>query len=367
MHDGDTVRIGIVGLGGIAGLHADQLSALEAEGVPVALVGGMDIASDARDAFADEYDVPTFADEDALYDRADAVVVTTPNCFHEEYVVSALDAGLDVLVEKPLSHTVESAERIAAAASVADGFCMVGFHNRFSPAVRALKARVDDGHFGDVYHVEANYVRRRGVPGRGSWFTDESAAGGGALIDIGAHAIDLALHVMDFPEVVEVLGTARSAFGAREDYTYLEMWGDDGDGEFSVDDGAHALVRCADGRTVALEAAWAANRPPDTSYVVEGTDAGAEFDIGDETLTIYEVDDVGGAQFADTEVRTDDTAPHRLEDRRFVEAVAAGEPPGTNTVQEALTVQRVVDAIYESAETGSAVRLADDTAVEAND
>jgi len=367
METEDTVRIGIVGLGGIAELHTDHLLALKDEGAPVTLVGGMDIVADARDSFTDEYGVPTFEDESALYDRTDAVIVTTPNCFHETYVVSALDAGLDVLVEKPLAHTLESASRIAAAAAVADGFCMVGFHNRFLPAVSALKARIDDGQFGDIYHVDANYIRRRGIPGRGSWFTDESAAGGGALIDIGAHAIDLALHVLDFPDIIEVSGTARSEFGVRESYTYLEMWGDDGDGEFSVDDAAHALIRCADGQTVAVETAWAANRPPDTSYVIEGTDAGATVDILDETLTVYDVDDIGGAQFTDTTVRTDDTSPHRLEDRRFIEAVAAGEQPATNTVQQALTVQRIMDAIYESAATGAAVTLEDDRSIEATD
>ncbi|WP_227134242.1 Gfo/Idh/MocA family protein [Halorubellus salinus] len=367
MHERDTVRIGIVGLGGIARHHADQFAALADEGVPVTLAGGMDIDADAREAFGDDYDVRTFGDADALYETVDAVVVTTPNCFHEEYVVSALDAGLDVLVEKPLAHTVESAERIAASARTADGFCMVGFHNRFAPEVRALKARVDDGRLGDLYHVDASYVRRRGVPGRGSWFTDADAAGGGALIDIGAHAIDLALHLMDFPEVVEVAGTTRSTFGGREEYTYLEMWGEDGSGEFTVDDSAHALLRCADGQTIALETSWAANRPPETAYVVEGTEAGAALDRTEESLTIYGVDDVGGPQFTDTTVTTDGDPAHRTEGRRFVEAVAAGDPPGTNTVAEALAVQRVVAAIYESAATGGAVDLADGLAAEADD
>ncbi|MFC6952668.1 Gfo/Idh/MocA family oxidoreductase [Halorubellus litoreus] len=367
MHEGETVRIGIVGLGGIARHHADQFAALRDEGVPVALAGGMDIATEARASFGETYGVQTFAEADALYEHVDAVVVTTPNCFHEEYVVSALDAGLDVLVEKPLAHTVESAERIAATARAADGFCMVGFHNRFAPEVRTLKAHLDEGRFGDVYHVDANYIRRRGVPGRGSWFTDADAAGGGALIDIGAHAIDLALYLMDFPEVVEVAGTTRSTFGGREEYTYLEMWGEDGDGEFTVDDSAHALIRCAGGETIALETSWAANRPPETSYVLQGTDAGAELDRKAESLEIYEVEDVGGPQFADTSVRTDGEPAHRTEGRRFVEAVAAGDPPGTNTVDEALAVQRVMAAIYEAADSGAAVDMTDEFAVEADD
>ncbi|WP_435362067.1 Gfo/Idh/MocA family protein [Haloarchaeobius sp. DFWS5] len=367
MHEDETTQIGIVGLGGIARHHADHLAALQTEGVAAELVGGMDVASEARTSFADDYGVPTYEDAVDLYDQVDAVIVTTPNRFHEEYVVSALEAGLDVLVEKPLAHTLESAERIAAAAENSEGFCMVGFHNRFAPEVAALKAHIDDDRFGDVYHVEANYIRRRGIPGRGSWFTDEAVAGGGALIDIGAHAIDLALYLMDFPEVEEVSGVARSEFGDRDDYTYLNMWGKDGDGDFTVDDSANALIRCADGRTVALETSWASNRPPENTYTIHGTEAGAAVDRKDESLTIYEVEDVGGPQFSDATVTTGEEPAHREEQRRFVEAVAAGEAPGTNTVEQALTVQRVMAAIYESSETGSAVHPGTATPVEADD
>ncbi|MCT9097971.1 Gfo/Idh/MocA family protein [Haloarchaeobius sp. HME9146] len=361
MTDDDTIRIGIVGLGGIARHHADHLEALtNDDDIAADLAGGMDIVADARDAFEADYGVPTYEDAAELYETVDAVIVTTPNRFHEEYVTSALEAGLDVLVEKPLAHSVESAERIAAVARDADSFCMVGFHNRFAPTVEVLKEQQDQGRFGDVYHVEANYIRRRGVPGRGSWFTDSSVAGGGSLIDIGAHAIDLAMHMLDFPEVVEVSGETRSIFGGREDYTYLHMWGKDGDGDFDVDDSAQALVRFANGQTLALETSWATNRPPTQTYVMQGTEAGATVDRADETLTIHEVEDIGGPHFSDTEITTREEPAHRKEQRAFVEAVAAGEAPERNTVEQALTVQRIMGAIYESSERGEAVSLRDD-------
>ncbi|WP_435365655.1 Gfo/Idh/MocA family protein [Haloarchaeobius sp. DYHT-AS-18] len=361
MTDDETIRIGIVGLGGIARHHADHLEALtNDDDIAADLVGGMDIVADARDAFEADYGVPTYEDAAELYETVDAVIVTTPNRFHEEYVTSALEAGLDVLVEKPLANSVESAERIAAVARDADSFCMVGFHNRFAPTVEVLKEQQDLGRFGDVYHVEANYIRRRGVPGRGSWFTDSSVAGGGSLIDIGAHAIDLAMHMLDFPEVVEVSGETRSIFGGRDDYTYLHMWGKDGDGDFDVDDSAQALVRFANGQTLALETSWASNRPPAQTYVMQGTEAGATVDRAEETLTIHEVEDVGGPHFSDTEITTREEPAHRKEQRAFVEAVAAGEAPERNTVEQALTVQRIMGAIYESSERGEAVSLRDD-------
>ncbi len=355
MRRGDSpVRVGIVGLGGIGHHHAERLTDLGET-----LVGGVDVVEEARERFADEYGVPTYESFDELDDAGvDAVVVTTPNAYHEQYAVAALEAGADVFCEKPLADTLESAERIADAARDADGFCMVGFNNRFLPAAEVLKESIDDGDLGDVTHVEANYVRRRGVPGRGGWFTTKDVSGGGALVDIGVHAIDLALHFLDFPEIVEVSGQTRSEFGTREDYTYLDMWGDDAeDVAFDVDDHATAFVRTADGRTLSLEVAWAANRPPNNEFVVEGTDGGATFDRNDNALTLHEVGDGGAAHFRDTAVETRDEDAHTLEQEYFFDAVRDGEPIERNTVEEALTVQRVIDAIYRSADAGHAITL----------
>ena len=346
-------RIGIVGLGNIGHHHATRLLEQDAD-----LVGGVDIAETARTRFEREFDVEAYDDASDLYEVADAVIITTPNRFHEEYAVSALDAGLDVLLEKPLAHSLESAERIAVAAEAAEGFCMVGFNNRFANPVEIIKHYQRQGRFGDVDHVEANYVRRRGVPGRGSWFTNEEVAGGGSLIDIGVHAIDLALYFLDYPEITEVSGVTRSQFGGRDDYAFVEMWGKDSGPEgFDVDDSASAFIRCADGTTVSLEVAWAVNRPTNDEFVIRGTDAGARFDRGSQELTVYESGTSGANHLTDTEVDTQTTDTHEAEQALFVEAVRAGEAPNRNTIDEGLAVQRVIDAIYRSSETGRAVQL----------
>ncbi|WP_348610243.1 Gfo/Idh/MocA family protein [Halobaculum rarum] len=353
--DPSGVRVGIVGLGGIGHHHAERLVSFGAD-----LVGGMDVDAGARERFVREYDAHAFEDAGELYDMVDAVLITTPNRFHEEYAVSALEWGLDVLLEKPLAHTLESAERIAEAAREADGICMVGFNNRFSAPVEVLKHYQAEGRFGDVNHVEANYVRRRGVPGRGSWFTSKGVSGGGSLIDIGVHAIDLALYFLDFPEVVEVSGVARSEFGGRDDYTYIDMWGDDaGPEDFDVDDSVSAFIRTADGATVSLEAAWATNRPKNNDFFVRGTEGGAHFDRDSGDLTLFENGVGGGHHLTDTNVDTREVDPHRAEQAAFLEAVETGEAPTRNTVEQALTVQRVIDGIYRSTETGRAVRLDD--------
>ncbi|WP_277552962.1 Gfo/Idh/MocA family protein [Halobaculum limi] len=351
--DPSGVRVGIVGLGGIGHHHAERLESLGAD-----LVGGMDVDADARERFIHRFDAQGFEDPGELYDIVDAVLVTTPNRFHEEYAVSALEWGLDVMLEKPLAHSLESAQRIADAARDADGICMVGFNNRFAAPVEVIKHYQDEGRFGDVSHVEANFIRRRGVPGRGSWFTSKEVAGGGSLIDIGVHAIDLALYFLDFPEIVEVSGVARSEFGGRDDYTYIDMWGDDsGPGDFDVDDSVSAFIRTADGTTVSLEAAWATNRPANNDFFVRGTDAGAHFDRGSGDLTIYENGVGGGHHLTDTDVETRDVDTHRAEQATFLEAVATGVEPSRNTIDQALAVQRVIDGIYRSTESGAAVRL----------
>jgi predicted dehydrogenase len=355
MSDERTPYIGIVGCGNIGHRHAQLL---REQDIPIA--GGADIAAEARDRFADEFGVPTFEDHGALYAEADAVIVTTPNRYHEEPVVEALEAGLDVLVEKPLANDVESAERIAAAAREADGFCMVGFHTRFESDVEVVTDYREAGRFGDVDHVEASYIRRRGVPGRGSWFTRKDVSGGGALIDIGVHALDLSLYLLGYPDVEEVTGVTRSQFGGREDYTYLSMWGDDQGAEgFDVDDSASVFVRCADGKTISLEVAWATNRPPAQEYVLRGSGAGATIDKSAGELTVHETGTEGGGHMSDSAIETDGRDAHAAEQAYFVEHVAEGTTPTRNTVEQGLTVQRVLDAIYESDETGSAVSIED--------
>ncbi len=349
------IQTGIVGLGTIGQYHADQLTSLAAQH-DVALSGGMDIAASARKQFGKMFDVPTFDSHEALYDHVDAAIITTPNRYHEEYTLAAFEADLDVLIEKPLAHTTESAQRITRAARDNDPTCRVGFHNRVANPVEVLVDYLRSGRFGDVYHIEANYLRRRGIPGRGSWFTSEATAGGGALVDIGAHAIDLALYLLEFPEVTDVSGVTRSVFGDRSEYTYLDMHGTEGDGSFDVDDSASAFIRCGDDTTISLDVAWAANRPPDTTFVVHGTEAGAQLDLHSGELTIFETAASGAPHFSDSTITTREDNAHRTEQLRFLDAIA-GSDSSLATPNQALTTQRVLEAIYRSSDGGTGQSL----------
>ncbi|MDQ2052309.1 Gfo/Idh/MocA family oxidoreductase [Natronolimnohabitans sp. A-GB9] len=344
------IETGIVGLGNIGQYHAERLVE---HGVP--LVGGMDVAAEARSRFARRYDVDVYEDHHALYDDVDAVIITTPNKYHEEYAVDAFERDLDVLLEKPLAHSLESATRIADAAADSDGHAMVGFNNRFSNTVRIVRNRIESGRLGEVTHVEANYVRRRGIPGRGSWFTRRQIAGGGALIDLGVHAIDLALYLLDYPTVEEVNGVARGEFGSDEEYAYLEMWGEDaGPAGFDVDDSASAFIRCADDRTVSLEVAWATNRPATHEFVIRGTESAARFDLLEGDLSFHSASSAGPDHLEDTTVETHQNDTHSAEQEAFFDRIEAGDPDDCSVTQ-ALTVQRVIDSIYRSSDEGCTI------------
>ncbi|OVE86382.1 Gfo/Idh/MocA family protein [Natronolimnobius baerhuensis] len=352
-----TVRLGVVGLGFMGQTHATNATELGHE-----VVAGADIVPETREKFAQSYGATTYEDFASMYDGEDldAVAVSTPNAFHEDAVVAALERGYDVLCEKPLANDLASAERIAAAASASDGFCMVNFHNRVSTATEVFKEYQRAGHFGDITHVDANYVRRRGIPGVGSWFTEKELSGGGAVVDIGVHAIDFALYLMDYPAVEDVFAVTRTEFGHRDDYVDPGDWYDEtDDAVFDVEDSATAMIRCADDRTISLEVTWAANQPDTQAFVARGTEAGAALDLGGEELTMFQ----SGTQGTDhtLDVTLADGALERTgwagSDERFLEAVAAGEAPELNTVEQGLTVQRVIDAIYRSAEAGESVAL----------
>ncbi len=353
------IKAGIVGLGNIGQYHAERLVELG-----VTLAGGMDVSAEARTRFARRYDVDVYDDHDELYDTINAVIITTPNKYHEEYAVDAFERNLHVLLEKPLGHSTESAQRIADAAAESDGVSMVGFNNRFANTVRIVKNRIERGTLGDVTHIEANYVRRRGIPGRGSWFTRRNIAGGGALIDLGVHAIDLALYLLGYPPVEEVNGVTRSEFGDREEYAYLEMWADDAGPEgFDVDDSATAFIRCAGNRTISLEVAWATNRPATHEFIARGTDAAARFDLLEGDLSVYSASKAGADHLEDTTIETRHNDTHSDEQRAFFDQIV-GNGDGDGTIDEALTVQSVIGAIYESSEKGHTITIDDRAPIE---
>jgi predicted dehydrogenase len=269
-------------------------------------------------------------------DDIDAVAVALPNVLHKPVTIAAFKTGKHVLCEKPLAMDAGEANEMVAAGHKAGRYLMVHFNQRFTPETQWLKRYVDGGHLGEVYYAKTGWIRRRGLPGLGGWFTTMAKSGGGALIDIGVHALDLALWYLGFPRMKEATGSVYAKFGPvagkRERRT------------FDVDDLAAALIKFENGATLSLEASWASNVRGEEIYTeLLGTRAGVRRSSGDGVSVFTEV--AGG--LIDSKP-TSFTVPSEDPQAHFARCILRGEEP-IATGEQGLEVMRILDAIYASA------------------
>ncbi len=286
-------------------------------------------------------------------DGLDAVSICTPNFLHEPMVCAALAAGKHVLCEKPLAASLEQGERIAAAARASDRVCMVGFSRRYRDDSRAVKALVENGELGTIYHAHTGWLRRRFNPSVRGWFLSKAQSGGGPLIDLGVHMLDLALWLMGSPKAVSVSGSVSHHFGERL-----------GRGApVDVEDMASAYVRLDNGATVVLETSWYSFSGATDHVFCEllGTRGGAKIDLGTTSPTppveVY-VDRGSVPLVATPVIPTVDqtTVSFSNEIAEFIGAIQEERAPAS-TVEQGVEILRILDAIYRSAEAGEEVRL----------
>lgn len=280
----------------------------------------------------------------------DAVSICTPNVLHCELALAAFQAGCHVLCEKPMAIDAGQARLMQQAAQRAGKRLMINFSYRFSAQSRALKAQVDGGMFGEFYFGRSVWHRRRGMPGFGGWFGRRALSGGGPLIDLGVHRLDLALWLMAYPRPVWVLGSTYDAI-ARP---LAAAAGSD----FDVEDLAVAMIRFDNGATLSLEASWAANigeaELMETRLL--GTRAGLLQRNLDEgyTFEAQVFTEFNGSPF-DLGLHAPPTvAPSGMHD--FAAAIL-GDTPHPADGSEGLLVMEILDAIYASARTGAPVRI----------
>lgn len=344
------LHIGIIGSGGIAqACHMPAYRALE--DVEILAVADVDpkTAQKAAKQFSVKHVFDDYRDLVAM-DEIDAVSVCTPNAFHKDPTVAALGAGKHVLVEKPIAVNAREGEEMLKAAQAAGKILQVGLNNRFAANTQALKRAVDAGALGEIYFAEAVATRRRGIPGWGA-FTQKSKSGGGALVDIGVHILDLTLYLMGFPKPVAVSGVTAAKFGPRKDLSATAGGWRWDPTKFDVDDFGVGLVRFECGATLTLKASWAGHIG-DAAFnsTIWGTEGGCKWD----PATIYREENGSLVDCVLTELPK--VASHAEEVRLFVEAIREDKPSPV-PAEEALVTQRILDAIYESGVTGKEVRL----------
>nr|NNM91062.1 Gfo/Idh/MocA family oxidoreductase [Bacilli bacterium] len=353
------VTVGIIGCGGIAlGKHLPAL----AKQARVKLVAFCDLNREKAERAAKEYgvdDAKVYTDYlDLLADSSIRVIhVCTPNASHATISIAALEAGKDVLCEKPMAKTSLEAKAMVEAAKRTGRKLCIGYQNRYRADAQFLKQACEQGELGEIYYAKAQAVRRRAVPTWGV-FLDEEQQGGGPLIDIGTHALDLTLWMMDNYKPKAVMGTSFHKLGQKKDAA--NAWGSWDPEKFTVEDSAFGFIVMENGATIVLESSWALNTLSvgEARCVLCGTEGGADMEDGlrfngERYQRLYEekIDlSAGGVAF----YSGSQDEPGDIESRLWIDAVLDDKIPYV-TAEQAYVVTQILEAIYESAKTGKAI------------
>ena len=337
----DRVKLGIVGVGmGQCFLHPLK----DHPNAEVTTI--CDINQERAKRVAKEFGVKSiYSDYKEMLAKADinAVAVSTPNYLHAPIAIAAFEAGKHVLCEKPQATNAKEGQAMVDAGKKAHKIFMMGFNNRFRSDTQLLKTYIENGDLGDIYYAKTGWVRRSGIPGLGGWFTTKAMSGGGPLIDLGVHVLDLTLWLMGNPRPVSVMGSSYAKFGPK-------MAKEHG-GTYDVEDLAAGFIRLENGATVILEASWAQFVERERIYVeLCGTDGGANL----EPLKLFTTKN--GAQ-VDITPQFRPVSGHDMETKHFVQCVLTGQEP-LATGEHGLHIMKILDAIYESTETGKSVEIA---------
>lgn len=354
------LKIGIIGCGGIAnGKHMPSLAAIP----EVEMVAFCDLIEERAVEAAKKYGTPdakVYTDyHELLADKSiDVVHVLTPNKEHAPITIDALHAGKHVMCEKPMAKTAAEAREMVKVAKESGKKLTIGYQNRQKPESIYLKKVVQRGDLGEIYFAKAPAIRRRGTPTWGV-FLNEEEQGGGPLIDIGTHSLDLTLYLMDNYSPKMVVGTKYKKLLNPD---CGNPWGPWDVEKNTVEDSAFGFIVMENGATIILESSWALNtiEPiPEGSTVLCGTKAGAQ--IKGNSLSINK-DEFGKLQ----EIRPDmssggvafydgiEESPALTEAKQWIDAILNDTDPCV-LPEQACVVSEILEAIYRSAETGEPV------------
>ena len=354
------VKVGIIGCGGIAnGKHMPSLKAIP----NVEMVAFCDIVEERAVKAAADYGTPdarVYTDyKELLKDESIEVVhVLTPNLEHADITVDALYAGKHVMCEKPMAKTAADAQRMYDAAKATGKKLTIGYQHRQKPQTQFAKEYIDSDALGEIYYANCLAIRRRGTPNWGV-FLNEEEQGGGPIIDIATHSLDLTLYLMNNYEPSVVLGKTHKKLEHPE---AGNIWGDNGVSTTSLEEAACAMIIMKNGATIMLETSWALNTAEpvgEGSCVLCGSKAGLQIKHDKLTLNkvelgrqiVTEVDtSVGGVAFFDGTKET----PALTEARNWIKCIVDDTDPIV-LPEQALVVSRILEAIYTSSKTGKPV------------
>ena len=354
------LRAGVIGLGWAGQQHMAAYADLP----EVELVGIAGMEAEPLAKLAGQYDVevavPTWQE---LIETAalDVVSIATPTSLHAPMAIGALNAGIHVLSEKPMAETAPVAATMVAAAKANDRVLDVSFNHRKRGDVQSLKTIIDAGVLGKIYYAKAGWLRREGIPGLGTWFTRAAASGGGPLMDIGVHMLDMALFLLGEPQVKAATAATYAEFGPRgKGGSPYGPRRTQANAQFDVEDLSTAFLRLADGGTLLLESSWAQWIPHDQCYVtLYGADGGASLEWGGEPKEPYRKLSIW-TEISGVAAELSPTPPpdghHRGCVIDFLDKVRSGdfaEHRGEIPLSRAV----VVDACYASAQAGTEVAV----------
>ncbi len=353
-----TLKIGIIGCGGIARCaHAPYYK----DEKRIQIVAVCDILADRVEKFRDELfpKADIYTDYHELLKRTDidSVDICTPNYLHSEIAIAAFAAGKHVFCEKPDAVSPEKAIAMKEASEKAGKLLMVMRNNRFSDPSQYAKKFIDAGKMGDIYAARCGWQRRRGIPGKGGWFTTKAQSGGGPLIDLGVHMIDLTIWLMGNPRPVAVSGATFCKFAnesSKSDSVNASFGDAVADGIFDVEDLAMGFIRFDNGAVLQIEFSWASNVKEECIFVeLRGSKAGMTWRNGG-FVEMYSDED---GQLVDIKPSSKLLNEGHIRNlKHFVEVVLDGNEPCFKP-QQGVDMIKILSAVYESAKTGREVRL----------
>lgn len=346
-----TLRVAVIGTGGISGMHMELLAAYD----DAQIVAAADINEKALTAAQQQFDIPrVYKDWKAMLKAGgiDAVSVCTPNGLHAPATIDSLNAGCHVIVEKPMAMNAREAQRMCDAARKHRRHLIIGFQYRFSAAVQMLKRAADAGQFGKIMFVKCLAIRRRGIPNWGV-FGRKELQGGGPLIDIGVHAIEQGHYLMGSPKPVAAVGSTWTYMGNKPSKVEC-MWPGWDHKTYTVEDLAVGHIRFDNGAVMQVESAFACHGPDsDVMFSFMGEKGGGS------TSPPAMHTDMNGTMVNITPdyLPTDGYQNHfAVKMRSFVDTALYNKPTEA-PAEDGLRVQQILDGIYRSAEAGHEVKI----------